>query len=75
MKIALRWLQLLSQASLRSAARQRLTGAALMRIALGSLTVIFYALHLAQRHFLWGAGSVLSWQDDFTLLAVEMAAG
>ncbi len=69
MKIPLRWLQQLSQASLRCAARQRQIGTALMRIALGSLTIIFYALHLAQRHFLWGAGGVVAWQDNSTLLA------
>jgi hypothetical protein len=39
-----------------------------MRIAFGSLTTIFYALHLNQRHFLWGPGGVVSWPDNLTLL-------
>jgi len=69
MKILLRGLQLLSEASLRSAVKQRQTGAALMRIALGSLTIIFYALHLKQRNFLWGPSGVVSWPDNLALLA------
>ena len=69
MKIPLRGLQLLSEASLRGAVKQRQTAAALMRIALGSLTIIFYALHLSQRNFLWGPGGVVSWPDNLALLA------
>jgi len=68
-KIPLRGLQLLSEASLRGAVKQRQTAAALMRIALGSLTIIFYALHLSQRNFLWGPGGVVSWPDNLALLA------
>ncbi len=65
----LRGLQLLSVASLRAVAKHRQTGAALMRISFGSLTAILYALHLSQRHFLWGRDGVIAWPDNLTLLA------
>ncbi len=68
-----RGLQLLSAASLRAASKQRQTGAGLMRIAFGSLTAILYALHLNQRHFLWGQDGVLAWPDNLTLLAQSRA--
>lgn len=69
MNIILRGFEKLSAVSFRSTLEERRTGAALMRIAFGGLTVILYALHLHQRNLLWGPGSVVSWADNLTLLA------
>jgi hypothetical protein len=68
MKSLLRGLQALSAASQGCASKHRQTGAALIRIALGSLTAILYALHLNQRQFLWGPQGVVSWRDNLALL-------
>ena len=68
-RITRRGLQQLSNASQYCAVKRRQIAAGLLRIALGSLTVVFYALHLSQRSFLWGPNGVVSWQDQATLQA------
>lgn len=73
MNIVLHPLQSISAASLRSTVRRRQTGAALLRIALGGLTAILYALHLQQRHFLWGPDGIVSWPDNLAMLTESRA--
>jgi len=69
MRTLLRIHQLLSAGSLRSSVKYRQIGAALMRIAFGTLTAVLYGLHANQRYFLWGPASVVSRPDNLTLLA------
>lgn len=49
--------------------KQRLIGAGLTRILFGSMTTIFFALHLHQRAFLWGPAGVLTQADNSSVLA------
>lgn len=39
----------------------RLTAAALIRVGLGSVMIVFYALHVMQRAFIWGPNGTVDW--------------
>jgi hypothetical protein len=52
---------------------RRQLGMAAMRIVLGSVTALLYALHFSQRHFLWGGDGVLTHADSSAIVAAIRA--
>lgn len=48
--------------------KHRLIAPSVLRICLGTLTLIYYALHVAQRNLLWGPDAVVNWHDAHLIL-------
>ena len=68
MALLRRFVRSLSAASERASVPRRLLGVGVTRIVLGSVSAVLYALHLSQRHFLWGADGAVSRADIAAIL-------